>query len=128
MATAFDYSGLVTVANDLISSFGRTATLARATRVPSGAKPWLAQQGAAAVSGAQTFSVKIVETAKAHAHRPAEDVKSTAKIIFMSVETALPEEIDTDWQIIDGGITYQVRSIRVVAPGGTLIVYRLELE
>lgn len=128
MAAPFDYSRLVGTANRLISRFGRSATLTRAVRTPDVAKPWLSLQGDAAVAAAQSIAVQIVEPSKEWTHRVDETVREGAKIVFISVEAALPEELDTDWVLVDGGHSWVVLSIRPIKPGPTLIVYRVELE
>lgn len=128
MAAPFDYSRLVSTANRLVSKFGRAATLTRASRTPDPAKPWLTLQGSASVADAQSIAVTIVVPSKEWEHRVDETTKAGSKIVFISVASPLPEEIDTDWVLVDEGYSWNVRSIRPVRPGPELIIYRAELE
>ena len=133
---AFDYSGLLAVADTLIVDFGRPMTLRRNSRTPADAgKPW------AVVSDSATDIQSIAATGVfLSPKRSAFDAvtagvgvglsnveQKTARVLVQALAT-LPEEMGREWKVDDGSRTFEVLSSKPIKPGDTLLYYDLEVK
>ena len=130
-AAAFDYPSLATKAQNLITEFGRPATLTRAARVTAAApdvtKPWLPVQGDAADAAAQSILVSMVFLSLVREDRDGQVVEAKTQSVLIGSGIILPEEIGTDWKVTDGTRSWEVMNSLPLQPGPTLMIYRLEL-
>jgi hypothetical protein len=140
MAAAFDYAPLQETAQALIDRFGRAATLTRAARLSTEdpAKPWLPVQGQdPAAAPAQSIDVTAAFLSLVRTDRAGQVVEAKTQSVLIGAESELPEEVGPDWTLVDvlpatahaGAIakTWEVLSSKPLRPGGTLLLYRLEL-
>jgi len=133
---AFDYSGLLAVADTLITDFGRPITLRRNSRTAADpAKPW-AEPASADIDTQAISAVGVFLNSK----RKAFDAvtagvgvglsnveQKTTRVIVQALST-LPEEMGRDWKVDDGSRTFEVLSSKPVKPGDTLLYYDLEVK
>jgi len=137
MSAGFDYSGLKSTADRLIARFGRAATLRRASQ--STADPANDPLGPPNSSGTdiQTIPVTAVfldlerdafTTTGAGIGRGSTPVEEKNVRVLVEAATELPEEMGTEWTLIDGTRLWKVRLARPVAPGDTLLYYELEVR
>ena len=135
---AFDYSGLLTVADTLISDFGRAITLRRASRTAADpTKPWSTRSTVATdIQAIATIGVFLnlerdalaVESGSGIGPAGNSNVEEKTVRVLVPAVATLPEEMGRDWQVDDGTRRYEVVSSSPVQPGGTLLYYDLEVR
>ncbi len=138
---AFDYSGLVTVAADLLDSFGREVTLKVASKTPVDSdKSWGARQTDAVATDDQTITgvkaVFVIPTsgraglsdAGAEQQRAGTTTNKRRLKVFIAPSELGGTVIDDSWQLVDGTTTYEILVVNPVRPGPDLILYEIELE
>lgn len=133
---AFDYSGLLGVADRLITDFGRPITLRRNSRMPANpSKPW----GDVEDPGVDTQSIdatgvfldskrQAFDGATAGIGLGLSNVEMKTTRVLVQALSTLPEEMGRDWKVDDGSRTFEVLSSMPVKPGGTLMYYDLEVK
>lgn len=153
MATAFDYSGLATTAETLIDRFGRNVTFTRKNyfgEAVSG-KPWRGPS-----IGTSTFSVKavvydyddraingdtvklgdrrVLVSADALAAAGWGDGTTWSSMDYPWGDAASPWDTqesagpDLDDTMLDGGRNYKVVRALPIKPGGSTLVYELQVR
>ncbi len=137
-AAAFPYAELQTVAQDLIDSAGRPATLVRAERPttanPVAGKPWVSvSKGDADTDAAAAQSIPVTAVFLSLSRRDREgqlvQLKSQEVLIGAELAAGIPEELDPEWTLVDeAGSSWQVLNSRPLQPGPLLMLYRLELS
>lgn len=132
----FDYSGLRTTADTLITDFGRSVVLRRRSEEAADpARPWGAPSSTASdIQAIETIGVFLDTVREAFdavttgAGLGVTNVEEKTTRCLVIAENSLPEEMGRDWQVDDGTRRYEVLSSRPVRPGGTLLYYDLELK
>lgn len=125
MSAAFDYSGLQSTATTLITQFGRAMTLTRDSRVPDPTKPWLTEQGDTSAASAQSIATVGVFTSLDRELAGLTTVERKLGLVLVRTESELPEEVGSDWHLVDGDRTYEVLLSRPLKPGPVLMLYKL---
>lgn len=122
---AFDYSGLASTATALIEKFGAAITLERDARAVPPGEPWLSQQGTTAAAPAQSISSTGVQVSLEQSQRDG-DVQTANEAVFLVLaDSALPEQMGTDWRLVRDGVQYEVQRSRPLKPGSTLLLYKV---
>ena len=133
---AFDYSGLLAVADTLITDFGRAITLRRNSRTPDDpAKPWAIVSGSAPDIQSIAATGVFLSPKRAAFDSITAGVgvglsnveQKTARVLVQALST-LPEEMGRDWKVDDGTRTFEVLSSKPIKPGATLMYYDLEVK
>lgn len=133
MSAPFDYSTLLTVADDLLAQFGEAVTLRRAaTTFVDPAAPW---EGPTTSGGdTQAIAANAVffdlsndpfTTTGAGIGRGSTPVEEHRARVLVQADAALPEEMGTDWFIDRGGRQYAITACRPQQPGDTLLYYEV---
>ena len=130
MTTAFDYSSLKASADSLITRFGTSIVLSRASR-SADLDVWEQDQGPTSTSAAQSISgltgVRLNLTLKsltspAATFELSTPERPTARWVFQA-STAIPEVVGPEWIFTADGLSYQVVNVRPVQPGTLLLLY-----
>ena len=132
----FDYSGLLAVADTLITDFGRAITLRRNSRTAADlAKPWAERSDSAtdiqAISAVGVFlnsRREAFDAVTAGVGLGLSNVEQKTTRVLVQALSTLPEEMGRDWKVDDGTRTFEVLSSKPVKPGGTLLYYDLEVK
>jgi hypothetical protein len=136
VSSAFDYQPLQTTAQEQITSKGRAATLTRTIRtttaIPVAGKAWLPTAGGDAdtdAAEAQSIPVTAVFLSLDRRDRAGQVTEAKTQTVLIGAELSsnLPEQIGPDWQLVDGTKTWEILSSKPLAPGPTLMLYRMEL-
>ncbi len=127
---AFDYSGLVTVAETLLDSFGREVILQVASKTPAdSAKSWGARETPAVATDDQIITgVKAVFVAPEKEDKEASTTRKRRERAFVAPGELSGAVIDDSWQLVDGTTIYEIVRASPKQPGGSLILYDLLLE
>lgn len=137
MSAAFDYSGLLAVADRLIPRFGRSVTLRRQSASSTDpAKPWGPKdptgsdiQAIAATAVFFDREAGSFDSVTAGIGLGVTNVEEkTARVFVQALSGTLPSEIGQDWQIDDGSRRYEVVSSVAVKPGGTLLYHDMQVK
>jgi hypothetical protein len=131
---AIDYVAAAATATRLITENGRDITLRKPSSTPvDPAKPWGAAQTDAVASDDEAVVVKgvFLGPVKSHAplavnaglSRPSEVPEEQSSQLLIEPHEDLPEELDTQWVVIDGTRRWEILSIIPVKPAGTLVYY-----
>lgn len=133
---SFDYSGLLSTAQELIAFFGRDVTLERRSSASaSPTRPW----GAPATSGADVLSVIVkaafLDTAKGADANVSVGISGggqtsiTGKTsrVLVAAQASITIEAGPEFHIIDNGRRWEVTSAKTIKPGGTMIYYDLQV-
>lgn len=125
---AFDYSGLLTVANTLITDFGRTVSLQRESETAADpGKPWGPRS---AVGGESITTIGVFLTTERVPFQGDTTVDEKVGRVLTVADPLLPEEMGTDWKLEDvvSGRIYEIVTSTPVKPGPTLLYYDLEVK
>jgi hypothetical protein len=133
---AFDYSGLLLVADTLITNFGRPITLRRNSRTPDDSnKPWAIRsdsaediQAIAAIGVWIGSKSETFDSVTAGVGVGLSNVQQKSSRVLIQALDTLPEEMGREWKVDDGDQTYEVLSAQPVKPGATLLYYDLEVK
>jgi len=133
---AFDYTGVMATAKTLIDSFGRDMTLViRDTNPADAAKPWrgpaspgtditLVAKGVVvnpSSSGSSFFGTEYVNDA-------GKLIRRTDKAILFAENAVSGITMKNVDKIIDGADTYRVDRVNVLEPGGSPIIYEMDIK
>ena len=135
MSQPFDYSVFTETATNLIAQFGREVDYVRPSTTPDdSARPW----GKPLVGGETTvpavrtafFDTRKGESPLAEefdAARPSEQVTEMATFALVAAQAALVG-LSPLWRIEDGSRRWEILAVQEIAPGPTLIYYRMEVR
>lgn len=137
MSAAFDYSGLLSVADALITKFGRSVTLRRQSASSADtSKPWGPSSPVA--SDIQAVAAKAVffnseagsfDAVTAGIGLGVTNVEEkTTRVLVQALSDTLPSEIGKDWQVDDGTRRYEVIKSIAVKPGGVLLYHDMQVK
>ncbi len=118
MAT-FDYSALKTRAEALITKFGQTATLRQlATGAGAGYQP---------IRGTPTDTpIEVIDLRKMERDAAGVLTKEVRRQLLVSTKASVTPQKDDTVQI--GSTWHKILAVRPVNPGGTNLLFKLELE
>ncbi len=124
MASEF-YAEMKAVADELIGDpeLGQPIVLTREARDVD-LESWEESQGPTASDAAQSISglqgIRRTLDKEALALQTIE--MQLGQWVFQAAD-AIPEEIDTTWSMVTGGVSYPIIQVRPVAPGTLLLLY-----
>ena len=129
---AFDYSPLVTVMTDLIDDFGRDVSLRKASVTPlDPAKPWGEVEADVDASDDILLTdvrMVLITQSPGDGDREGTFVRERNRQAFVAGSSLGANTLDDSWQVLDGGVTYEILRADPIRPGPTLIGYALELR
>lgn len=121
------YAPFVALATEQIAAKGRACTLTRPARGGNPAKPWNSVQGDPAASAAQSIPVTAVFLSLERANLPESNVERRVQRVLIAADAAIPEQMGPDWKLTDAQAEWDVVSSQPLQPGGTLVMYTLEI-
>lgn len=137
MSASFDYSGLLSTAQNLISRFGRSVTLERASDAPADpARPW----GPPATTGDDVISVDVTAVflgtdrgsfgavTLGSGGGGQTNVEAKTSRVLIAQDATITIEIGPEWQINDGTRLWEIVSVEPIKPGGTLIYFDAQVK
>lgn len=130
---SFDYTGLAATASELISLFGRAATLRRpATTNIDPNRPWEGPDPDGASALAVSVTAVFLDAQRdaftatgAGIGRGSTPVEERRARVLIAAEADIPVELGTDWHLDDGTRRFAILASRPSAPGPTLLYYEL---
>lgn len=117
--TAFDYSKPLATANRLILRYGQTASLQRPNVSGSAYNPTI---------GAPTaHPCTFVELKREVFEVEGERVKQTKITGMLAVGALTVTPTTSDSLVLDGSMSYAIADVQPLRPGGTVLLYGLEI-
>jgi len=116
----FDYSGLETLADDLITEFGQTITLRVYTHTPVVATPWKT------TDTTTDYTVSAVMEDFSSYEKSLETIREGDKRFLMAAKDLTVTEIKPDDLIVMGGVTWRVVEATLTSPGGTDLIWTIQ--
>ena len=114
---AFDYSSLASIANTLISDFGRSMTLRRRSHtVPDTDKPWEITE-----SNTDYSITAVMDDYSAREVDGATIQEGDRRVMFAASGLSITPEAGD--QIIDDSIAYTIVHVEQLKPGDTALIY-----
>lgn len=129
---SFDYTGLLSTADDLITRFGRTVTLKRPSQTPDDpAKPWAKRQDdATATDDISVSTIGVFLDPKrgnrvlSSSARPTSEVSEKEARLLLTADSDFPSDVGPDWYVIDDdGTRWDLLDIKPIRPGPTLLYF-----
>lgn len=130
---AFDYSDISQVAADLIEEFGKDVTIRKLSTSPAdAAKPWRGSESlpdtrvtvkAVFVNPQSTMELGVLESTLAPG-----GIKKGNQILLIAAQAATGTDILEFDQVLEGGKTYGIENIHLLAPGPVRLLYILEVS
>jgi hypothetical protein len=119
---AIDYARLAGVAESLIASSGRGASLVPPSAPVDPTKPW--GERAAEADPIAVVAVFLGQRNDDAIPRPSVDSKTVRVLVAAS---AAIDALGPPWELVDGDRRYQVARVLPLKPGGLTLLYQLEL-
>ena len=119
---AFDYSGLESVASTLVADFGQAATLRVVTHTPDPVKPW--EQTDTNTDYAVTV---VLEEFNAWERQTIDTIQvGDRKALVAAKDLTVAPAVDH--LLLLGGVEFRVVAVETLDPGGTPLVYSLQVR
>lgn len=136
---AFDYSGLVSTAEELIALFGRDVSLVLPPQQPADpAKPWAGRQDEATATDDVTLTgVRAAFLEPREEDRQGQFIETTSDRqavenvtarVLVAATSLGSHRLDNRWRVVDGARRLEILRAVPVQPGPTLIYYDLLVE
>ncbi len=133
---AIDYAKALATATRLISENGRAITVGRRSEAPADpARPWGPRTTSAGTVSVSTIGVFLdldrddLTTVTAGLGLGGSNVQAKGQRVLVPAAPALPSEVGPDWFVEDvsTGELHEITASHPLKPGGTLVMYSLEL-
>lgn len=116
---SFDYAGLAARAALLVARFGRSATILRMSATQP-ATPW----DETVAGSASELAVTVVDMGIRDMYAPGGMITRRARVLLLAAAGVVPVKSD---KVTLGSVTHEISEVRPLAPGGTDLVYEIEV-
>jgi len=124
---AFDYSGLIATADQLISDFGRDVTIRRKSTTPTDpTKPW---RDVEPFPAGDSLTVKAVIVPQDAEQQPGSRVRRDTATAHIAAAADGGNELETFDEILEADDkVWKIIDVQVIDPGPSRVLYILTLE
>jgi hypothetical protein len=123
---AFDYTDIAAVAKELIEDFGRTLTIRKIDTAPTdSSKPWRGQ----GTSHTSITPIGVILDYEAK-DIDGEIIRGRDRLAYIAATSTEvgSNDLSTFDEVVDETITYRIIQVERLKPGGTVLLYTMQLR